>query len=286
MILPGFGNATRDYIAPFGNSDASLVAALQSRGFSTHVVPINRKDWFNVAKMLFSRSYWTGSSTTHPGYSWYLERVKDIVDHARESHPSKKVILVGHSAGGWLARAFLGHSAWKPDPESSTDEEPHEAVAAIVTLGTPHTPPALLSNIKDQTGGALTWVNSRWPGAYFAKDGVKYVAVGSKAVQADKTAPRKTLQGYSYGSYKQVLGSGHGVVGDAVVPLETALLDGAHHVVFDDVLHSMQGLGTFEEELEDGEAWYGSHDVVDEWLRPVVEAIEQENGDKMLTPLI
>ena len=43
--------------------------------------------------------------------------------------------------------------------------------------------------------------------------------------------------GYSHGSYEQVCGEGHEVEGDAVVPLCSALLDGAEHVVLDGVFH-------------------------------------------------
>ena len=194
------------------------------------------------------------------------------MDAARESTPnSQQVVLVGHSAGGWLARAFLGQVDWKDDPLSSTEDDPHEGVAAVVSLGSPHSAPPSDSKYKDMTGGALTWVDSRWPGAYFAPAGVKYVAVGSKAVRGDREADRRSLPGYSYGAYKQVIGRGHDVDGDAVVPLESALLDGAEHVVFDDVMHSMSKVRTFDEPAGEGVAWYGSEEVLDHWLRPIVE---------------
>jgi len=42
-------------------------------------------------------------------------------------------------------------------------------VRSLVSLGAPHlAPPA---DVRDMTGGALTWVNERWPGAH-APDGV------------------------------------------------------------------------------------------------------------------
>lgn len=51
-----------------------------------------------------------------------------------------QVDLIGHSAGGWLGRAFIGQAQYKGSVDSS-DDEPHEAVRSIITLGTPHTPP-------------------------------------------------------------------------------------------------------------------------------------------------
>jgi pimeloyl-ACP methyl ester carboxylesterase len=272
VILPGFGNASRDYTAPFGNEDASLAAALAGRGFTNvHVVSVERKDWIKVGKMVFTTGYWTGNlNSTDPGYTWYLERVKETVEAAQKSAPSdnQKVILVGHSAGGWLARAFIGQHQFKSNPLESDPDAPNEAIAALVTLGTPHSPPPARSKVKDMTGGALKWVNDTWPGSFYASSGVKYITVGSRAVKGDRKAGRQTLPGYSFGSYRQVLGRGQNVEGDAVVPLKSALLKGARHVILDDVLHSMSKLGTFEE--ESSLKWYGSASVVDQWLEPLL----------------
>lgn len=275
VILPGFGNATRDYLAPFGDEEASLAAALRRRGFRASVVPVDRKDWFKVGRMLFSPAFYSSSCTTHPGYAWYLQRCADEVARVRQESGAAQVVLVGHSAGGWLARAFLGqrryHGAGMRDADGDDDDDddgaggaPHPHVAALVTLGTPHTPPPP-DKARDMTGGALSWVNGRWPGAHWAGQGVRYVAVAGRAVKGDREADRKTLPGYSCGSYKQVAGAGHDVVGDAVVPMRSALLAGAQGVVLDGVLHSMSRVRTFEE--PSGAAWYGSDDVVDLWLQ-------------------
>ena len=73
-----------------------------------------------------------------------------------------------------------------------------------------------------------------------------------------------SCSGYAHGSYQQVCGAGHEVVGDAVVPLDSALLPGAQHVVLDGVFHSMSRVRTFNEPAEF--PWYGSEEVVDTWL--------------------
>lgn len=49
----------------------------------------------------------------------------------------------------------------------------------------------------------------------------------------------------------QVCGEGDGLEGDAVVPLCSALLAGAEHVVLDGVLHSMSRIRTFDEPSDD-----------------------------------
>jgi pimeloyl-ACP methyl ester carboxylesterase len=72
------------------------------------VVQVERKDWFNVAKGIMSLDFWRAQLTTHPSYSWYLQRVRTTVQRALATSNASQVVLVGHSAGGWLARAFVG----------------------------------------------------------------------------------------------------------------------------------------------------------------------------------
>lgn len=62
-----------------------------------------------------------------------------------------QVTLLGHSAGGWLGRAFVGDPLGFDSPPA-TPGAPHAGVRALVTLGTPQRPPpAALA--RDMTGG-------------------------------------------------------------------------------------------------------------------------------------
>jgi hypothetical protein len=82
--------------------------------------------------------------------------------------PARQVDLVGHSAGGWLGRAFLADPKYMDSSSRATGQDdglPHNAaVASLVTLGTPHAPPPPGSKARDMTGGALTWVHNTYPG--------------------------------------------------------------------------------------------------------------------------
>jgi len=83
-----------------------------------------------------------------------------------------QVDLVGHSAGGWLARAYLAdekyHGAQLPAP----------AVSTLVTLGAPHlAPPKGVPGVFDATRGALDWLNDTYPGAHFASVKVRFFCV-------------------------------------------------------------------------------------------------------------
>lgn len=54
------------------------------------------------------------------------------------------------------------------------------------------------------TGGALTWTNATWPGAFFERQGVRYVSVAGRAVRGNSEADRRSVPGYAAGSYQQV----------------------------------------------------------------------------------
>lgn len=73
-----------------------------------------------------------------------------------------QVHLIGHSAGGWLGRAFVADPLYFDSPTGDMGV-PNQGVASLVTLGTPHLPKPATEG-RDMTGGALTWVNLQWPG--------------------------------------------------------------------------------------------------------------------------
>lgn len=59
--------------------------APQRRGFHVYVVPLARRDWFNVGRALFTRAFWSSSCTTHPGYSWCAQPVAQAAEQLRTS---------------------------------------------------------------------------------------------------------------------------------------------------------------------------------------------------------
>lgn len=101
--------------------------------------------------------------SNHPGQLWPLIATRSAAHLKCWVH---QVILLGHSAGGWLGRAFMADPLYFETPAAEPDA-PHQAVAQLVTLGTPHCAPAS-ELARDMTGGALTWVNRTYPGAHAA----------------------------------------------------------------------------------------------------------------------
>ncbi len=107
LVLPGFGNASQDYLerAAPAEGGGALVPNLQARGFQVAVVPLERKDWFKVARAILTRGFWSSSLTTSPGYTWYLERVEEVVRQLRQETGAEQVRC---QAGGAVAARCRG----------------------------------------------------------------------------------------------------------------------------------------------------------------------------------
>lgn len=111
LVLPGFGTQTSDY-----TRRDSLAPNLVRRGWDesrVHVLPVTRFDWIAtlVNGALDSDFLHGAASPARPAYFWYLQRVareiQRIDQQVKKEYGEEvkaKIIIVGHSAGGWLAR--------------------------------------------------------------------------------------------------------------------------------------------------------------------------------------
>ncbi|CAM9217953.1 unnamed protein product [Pylaiella littoralis] len=172
----------------------------------------------------------------------------------------ERVILVAHSAGGWISRIYLS--------EARYDGRTYNAsclVNGLVTLGTPHV------RLEDDFGRPRELPFSR---------NFKFVeefCVGEVGGDWEKRTPTAciggaALQGQSifrglykdlvYQSYELCCGDGSGM-GDGITPLTSAFgMAGAQrYVELEGVLHAA-GLGG---------PWYGSESVIDSWLGPSLD---------------
>ena len=295
LILPGFGNSYLDYINPLGKGEnLGFATSLNNRGYICDVVKIERSDWLQIAGALTSKEFYSNTCRPHTLFRWYYDKVDQAVRELVQ-RTGEPVTLLGHSAGGWLARGILCDGRWKYDDtddtekrKSSNENQPDitqassDLVLGLITLGTPHYSPI---GTMDMTRGAIKHVNLNYPGAYLANrnrntifqnkqqenssnnsnnrntDVVSqplfYMCIGGTAVIADAKAPKNSIGEFAYRSYKQVTGlDSTGTVGDGVVPLSEAFLEGADcNLVLPGVYHSIQS-----------ENWYGGPAVVDRWL--------------------
>lgn len=167
LVLPGFFNNAEDYLP--------LQKTLLGEGYEVDILNVERTDWLKV----FSRGatddlFWAGRAPpTNPGFNWYLDLVKERVQGYEEP-----CVLMGHSAGGWLARACLGDGSGNGDVWGSGEggQLKKEDVAGIVTLGAPHYPPP--DSSMEMTRGALTLTSELLPGCFH--DDLFYMSVGGE----------------------------------------------------------------------------------------------------------
>lgn len=189
------------------------------------LVPASRIDW-----LLTSWAF---------GWARLLDRVAQRAEALAERSPTGKVTLIGHSSGGVMLRLFLAD-----DPFAGRCYDGRRWADRLYTLGSPHT--AVRATPLRQM------VDRRYPGAWFS-DVVHYIAVAGELAPGDGT-PLSRRMGPS--SYQAIAGSSD-LPGDGLVPVASALLQGAEQIRLQGVAHG----GAF------GECWYGSPAVVEQWWR-------------------
>jgi hypothetical protein len=119
------------------------------------------------------------------------------------------------------------------------------------------------------TRGALSFVNSNYPGS-FLSDEVFYLSVAGTAVISDTQGSKE--ERFAADSYPQVSGIiVPGQIGDGVVPLNSAHLPGACQLTIPGVYHSINAPRNF---------WYGAEDVVDFWLPTFLNGCKRINNSQ------
>jgi len=223
VIIPGYFAGAAPY--------RPLVADLNQRGIATQVVPLTQSSWLPTV----------GGRSVQP----VLQAIADTVAQVMENTGSDRVNLVGHSAGGWIARIYLGDTPYDVHPvdrDRSDCWSGHRYVATLVTLGTPH------MSQERWTRRNLDFVNQTYPGAFH--NTVRYVCFAGKAVFG-----QRWRTWFTYNSYQLTGGQG-ACWGDGITPITAAHLKGAKNLILENVFHSPKS----------GIAWYGTPQVVDQWM--------------------
>jgi pimeloyl-ACP methyl ester carboxylesterase len=227
VILPGYLAAARDYLA--------LEQFLNAAGFPTVTVPLTRQSWWVTL----------GGRPVTP----ILKVLDQTIRQALEQHQATQVNLIGHSAGGWISRIYMGEERycdrqWNGLPLVNT----------LITLGTPHT------SQERWTRRNLDFVNTHYPGAFHS--GVNYVCIAGKSIYGKPSL--RLGEWFTYQSYKITGGTGR-CWGDGITPIKSAHLEGATNLIYNNVQHSPRS----SEIGKQGELyyWYGSSEIVSEWLQ-------------------
>ena len=224
VILPGYLAGAIDY--------RSLQQQLIEAGYPTVIVPLLKRDWLPTL----------GGRSMLP----ILERLHKTVEQVLQDYNSSQINLIGHSAGGWIARIYLGESPYDVHGMQTNRTyawKAHAWVSHLITLGTPHT------SFERWTRTNLDFVNLTYPGAFY--DGVNYVCVAGKAIYGE----RRPGSWLAYSSYQLTCGKGNSW-GDGICPIESAHLAGAENLTLEQVRHSPRSVGV----------WYGSLEVVPQWM--------------------
>ncbi|WP_448533513.1 esterase/lipase family protein [Parathermosynechococcus lividus] len=223
VILPGYLAPASDYYP--------LRDELRRLGWRVEVVPLKVRSWLPTL----------GGRPVTPILRVLEATVQSVLTTSGASH----VTLIGHSAGGWISRIYLGDQPYEGQVWAG-----QQRVRILITLGTPHT------SQERWTRRNLEFVNTTYPGAYYSH--IRYVCLAGKAIYG--TPYGSFANWLTYQSYK--LTSGEGACwGDGVTPVAASHLAGAHNLTYDGVLHAPRS------RLRDrpDAPWYGSPEIIASW---------------------
>ncbi len=224
-ILPGYFATAAEYF--------DLATSLENLGFSVAIVPLRQRDWLPTV----------GGRSMVP----ILRQLDQTIQRLLEQSGASQVNLVGHSAGGWIARIYLGEKPYRIHREvlETTDGlwDARARVATLITLGTPHI------TQEPWARKNLDFVNDYYPGAFYSD--VSYICVAGKGIYGQ----RQWGSWLAYNSYKITCGQGN-CWGDGITPVVAAHLQGAENLTLDGIRHSPRSAGP----------WYGSPEAMSAWV--------------------
>ena len=209
---------------------------------SVAVAPVWTPDWMLAAVV---------------GFGPLMRRTGRAVAQAYRRGGARPLLVVGHSAGGLLARL-----AMSPEPYQGHWAGVAEAYGALVTLGTPHRMDDAAGRPFGAGFDASRYLDAIIPGAWFAPR-TAYLTVGSRFIAGglpNDPDLRRRIVGRCYA----LLGgeAARADWGDGLILEASTHLDGARIVILEGIVHP-PGLPV---------PWYGSDEGLDGWWDLAVEA--------------
>lgn len=253
IIAPAQFGVPKDY--------EKLRATLLARGHpSVTVAPLTRFDWLKIVPSLFTGAFWRGELRPTPTLNFFFEALDDALAGVG---PDEDVAILGHSIGGWVARAYVGSRG-------------ESRAKRLVTLGTPHVAPSSgLAARLDQTRGLLKYINAEYPA-----DPATTVCVAGEATASPSFFDLLQRRGWDEAQRRSPLleglvalpsyavlagGDPFKIKGDGLIPVQTACLPGIPSIVVD--CHHADFVPTALDSivLPDTYRWFGSPGIVEKW---------------------
>ena len=243
LICPGFATSSNDYYF--------MKQCIENNGHSSSILDVNRDEWIKNTPLIPKKKIISQRCTPTDLYGWYLDKLEEnVIDIISNSNIEKKIILVGHSAGGWLARDFLGNGIFYHEYKPYYVKD---YIAGLITLGTPHRKLRGMDN--DLAFGCLDYVNRRYPEC-FLNDNLFYKTVCGNLNPSYLLKIEQEQLHFVLNRLKMFYKSCE-LDGDGVVPVQCAHLKGAEQINLNNVHHMFETPFCH---------WYGSKDIVDEWI--------------------
>ena len=191
-----------------GSSYKEMKECIKSRtNNKVVIVPVNKIEWL--------------STNWSFGWKIILDKVDKIVNELSNESYTNKVTLIGHSSGGMILRLYLSDLLFSRKIYNGKDY-----ANCLITLGSP--------NQAKRATYLRNFVSTKLPGSFYNAD-VSYISV---AGELDLNGPiaKKTSLRLSRSSYRALNGNGD-VIGDGLVPRDSALLIGSKQVVMKETAH-------------------------------------------------
>ena len=194
------------------------------------VVSVSRYDW-----LLTSWPF---------GWKRVLDRVDALAKELQAKSSTDRVTMIGHSSGGVMLRQYLSNQ-----PFQGVSYAGSSRCDRLISLGSPH------QAIRATSLRAM--VDRCFPGCH--EPDVDYVSIaGELQLDSDNASGFSSLAAKS--SYRAISGRVD-VLGDGLVPVNSALLAGARHLIQSDTAHG----GLF------GATTYLSTSRIEAWWRFAVQ---------------
>jgi pimeloyl-ACP methyl ester carboxylesterase len=190
----------------------------------------------------FGRTAW--AALRDPDFTPVLDVLARTVELALRETGADRVDLIGHSAGGRVSRAYLGHLPYK-----GVTYDGQRYVASLTTLGTAHT------TYEVWVKGFAGLVNAAYPGAFYQH--IAYTSVAGQSVRGRRLGTFEEI--LAFRSYEVSFGDGD-QIGDGIVPTHCCYLAGADNLLLEGARHAPYNAPR---------TWYGAPDVVPLWFESV-----------------